>query len=197
MRIWRRKADIGAAGIWSLLGSLRVLMFLRDPSLLQAGHTAFVLTIVALFILRRPAKIQGSQATFWLAAIATIGPLLAFQTTETGWPEVGVVVQQIGLILTLVAILTLRRSFGLAPAHRGLVMRGVYRIVRHPLYLAEFVALIGFCIGYSSLWNWTILAVVVVLQVMRLLAEERLLSTDAEYVAYQQRVRWRLLPGVW
>jgi hypothetical protein len=32
---------------------------------------------------------------------------------------------------------------------------------------------------------------------MRLIAEERLLSTDADYVAYQQRVRWRLLPGVW
>lgn len=197
MRIWRRKLDIVAALIWTALGSLRVAVFLAEPSLLQAGQVAFTLIIVALFVLRRPPTLQGSPASFWLAAIASLGPPLALRTAETGWPTVGLVVQQMGLILMLVAILTLRRSFGMAPAHRGLVMHGVYRYVRHPLYFAEFVAQIGFCIGYASVWNWTIFIVFAVLQVMRLLAEERLLASDADYVAYRLRVRWRLLPGVW
>jgi protein-S-isoprenylcysteine O-methyltransferase Ste14 len=197
MRIWHRKADIAAALFWALLASMRVALFLAEPSLLQAGHVAFSLVIVALFVLRRPATIQGSPATFWLAAIATLGPVLAFRPAETGWPTLGLVVQQVGLVLTLVAILTLRRSFGLAPAHRGLVMHGVYGVVRHPLYFAEFVALVGYCIGYASVLNWTVLSVSAALQVMRLLAEERLLSADADYVAYRQRVRWRLVPGVW
>jgi protein-S-isoprenylcysteine O-methyltransferase Ste14 len=197
MRIWQRKGDIVAALIWTVLSSFRIAVFLAEPSLLQAGQVAFTLVVVAFFVLRRPPKIQGTQAWFWLAAIATLGPTLALRTAETGWPQVGLVVQQIGLILVVVAILTLKRSFGMAPAHRGLVMHGVYRVVRHPLYLAEFVAQIGFCIGYSSLWNWTAFTVCAVLQVARLMAEERLLSSDTDYVAYRQRVRWRLVPGVW
>src|SRR5688500_9734029 len=138
MRIWQRKADIAAALFWCLFGSLRLALFLAEPSLLQAGLFIFTLIIVALFVLRRAPTIQGSPASFWLAAITSLGPLLALRPAEIGWPSVGLVVQQIGLILTLVAVLTLRRSFGIAPAHRGLVMHGVYRVVRHPLYFAEF-----------------------------------------------------------
>jgi protein-S-isoprenylcysteine O-methyltransferase Ste14 len=31
----------------------------------------------------------------------------------------------------------------------------------------------------------------------RLLAEERLLATNATYEEYRARVRWRLIPGIW
>jgi len=33
-------------------------------------------------------------------------------------------------------------------------------------------------------------------QILRILAEERLLSQDPEYAAYMTTVRWRLIPGV-
>ena len=39
--------------------------------------------------------------------------------------------------------------------------------------------------------------ILVVVQVARIAAEEKLLTQDREYQAYQQRVRWRLVPGLW
>ena len=33
-------------------------------------------------------------------------------------------------------------------------------------------------------------------QILRILAEERLLSEDPEYADYMTKVRWRLIPGV-
>src|SRR5437899_9023283 len=39
-----------------------------------------------------------------------------------------------GLIVVIAAKLTLGRSFGIAPANRGVVARGPYNIVRHPIY---------------------------------------------------------------
>jgi protein-S-isoprenylcysteine O-methyltransferase Ste14 len=197
MRIWQRKGDLAAAVIWALLGSVRLAVFMSDPTVLQAGILAFTLIVVTLFFTRRPPTIRGSWASFWLAAIVTVGPLIALRTADSGWPLLGLVVQYVGLVLVLIAILTLRQSFGLAPAHRGLVTNGLYGLVRHPLYFAEFIVLLGYCLGYASVWNWAFCTLFVVLQIIRLLAEERLLSADADYVAYRQRVRWRLVPGVW
>jgi protein-S-isoprenylcysteine O-methyltransferase Ste14 len=47
-----------------------------------------------------------------------------------------------------------------------------------------------------TLWNAGCYALAYCLQVPRLLAEERLLSQDPHYRAYQQAVRYRLLPGL-
>ncbi len=114
-----------------------------------------------------------------------------------GWALPGEVVQFIGLGTILVAIWRLNRSFGIAPAHRGLVTGGVYGLVRHPLYASELLSLAGYCIGYASVLNWLVFVATALAQVARIFAEERLLSEDGEYRTYQQRVRWRLLPGLW
>jgi hypothetical protein len=48
-----------------------------------------------------------------------------------------------GLLFSIYAAASLRRCFGLAPEARELVTSGAYRLVRHPLYLGEFVAATG------------------------------------------------------
>jgi protein-S-isoprenylcysteine O-methyltransferase Ste14 len=193
----RRKADVLAAFLWAGLAVIQVSALLTRPSLLQVGLAAFALTYPLLFIIRRPARAHGPRYAFWLAVFGTFVPVAALRPGGVGWPLPGEVIQIIGLGIILVAVWTLNRSFGLAPAHRGLVMRGMYRLVRHPLYAGELLALAGYCIGFASLLNWVAWAVAVVVQVARIFAEEKLLSGDTEYQAYQQRVRWRLVPGVW
>lgn len=193
----QRKGDILAALFWALLASVRLGVVLREPSLLEFGQLLFTLTVPLLFILRRPARAKGPWYTFWLALIGTFFAVAVLRRAEAGWRLPGEVIQIVGLAIILVSIWTLNRSFGMAPAHRGLVMHGPYSVVRHPLYAGEILAMAGYCVGYSSILNWVGLAVTIVAQVMRLLLEEQLLSQDEEYRAYQQRVRWRLLPGVW
>ena len=44
-----------------------------------------------------------------------------------------------GLLLALWALFALGFSFSIAPEDRGVVMRGPYRLVRHPMYLGELI----------------------------------------------------------
>jgi protein-S-isoprenylcysteine O-methyltransferase Ste14 len=102
----------------------------------------------------------------------------------------------IGNIWQAMAKLVLRRSFGIAPANRGVKISGPYRLMRHPMYFGYLLTHIGILILMPSLWNLAIYAVAWFAQIFRLLAEERLLGEDENYRAYQSQVRYRLLPGL-
>jgi len=99
-----------------------------------------------------------------------------------------------GMCLILWSLVTLGRSFGLAPADRGLVQRGPYRIVRHPMYLGELIYQISCFAGSFSIVRLGLLLGFVGLEIIRILREERLI---AGYDRYSEKTRWRLLPGIW
>jgi protein-S-isoprenylcysteine O-methyltransferase Ste14 len=75
---------------------------------------------------------------------------------------------------------------------------GPYAVVRHPFYAADPFILIGL-----SLWLESYLAALcalapLALMVMRLRGEEKFLRRELEgYSAYAERVRFRLIPGIW
>jgi len=78
-----------------------------------------------------------------------------------------------------------------------LVVRGPYRIVRHPIYAAGLVLFLGFslCRGPLVLGATACLAVVWALKAR---VEERYLrGRYPGYESYTQRVRYRLLPLVY
>jgi protein-S-isoprenylcysteine O-methyltransferase Ste14 len=93
-------------------------------------------------------------------------------------------------------MLSLRRSFGIVPAHRGIRTGGLYNVVRHPLYASELVWFLGFTIDNPSGWNIGLWLCDCVLQFSRACAEERFLSVDPTYSQYRTRVRYRLIPLV-
>jgi protein-S-isoprenylcysteine O-methyltransferase Ste14 len=77
---------------------------------------------------------------------------------------------------------------------RGLVMRGPYRLCRHPVYFGEIVALAGLVLAAPSPANLVVFIAVVAAQVVRMQLEERAL-TEAfpEYRGYAARTP-RILP---
>jgi len=102
-----------------------------------------------------------------------------------------------GLLFAIASLAFLGRCFGIFPDVRGLVMRGPYRFVRHPLYLGELTALLGIAIG-SDRWPLTLplWLVCVGLQLVRTGYEERSLRAQfPEYGPYAERTK-RLIPGV-
>ncbi|MBW8832964.1 MAG: isoprenylcysteine carboxylmethyltransferase family protein [Burkholderiales bacterium] len=113
-------------------------------------------------------------------------------------PElVAVAIQGLGMTLQVWAKVTLGRSFGLLPAHRGVVTSGPYAWVRHPIYLGYLVSHIGFLLANLSVRNFVVLVGLYGLQMVRMVLEERVLGcASAEYRSYLQTVRWRFVPGV-
>lgn len=190
-------SDILAAMVWAALAGFNLAAFIAKPAPLQAGLFLFNLIVMTLFIRRRPARAKGSPGSFGVAALATFLPMLALRPAQAGLPLPGILIQNGGLALMLLAIVALNRSFGIAPAHRGLVTHGAYRLVRHPLYAAEMVHLAGYCLGYASVWNGLVWLAVLAAQLLRIRTEERLLTQDAAYQAYRTQVPWRLVPGLW
>ncbi len=112
-------------------------------------------------------------------------------------PEtVAVGVQITGILIQISAKLTLRRSFGLLPANRGVVVGGPYRIVRHPMYLGYAIRDIGFLLPNFGVQNLAVLALHLGLQFCRIVREERMLSKDNAYQDYTRRVRYRVIFGL-
>ncbi len=113
-------------------------------------------------------------------------------------PEIlGAGLQVAGIAWQIYAKLSLRFSFGILPANRGIVSNGAYRFMRHPIYLSYFIADIGFLLTNFGLQNLLVYAGLYTLQVIRINREETLLSDDPEYRQYREKVRFRVLPGIY
>ena len=157
-------------------------------------------TSVMLFVLiRRPTTAISVRPGDWMLAItATAGPLLIMPGPNP-WPALaplGIALVLFGNLFQVWAKLSLRRSFGVAPANRGIKISGPYRFVRHPMYAGYLVTHIGIFLLMPSLLNLAIYVVSWWSQTLRLLAEERLLGLDPAYQEFSKNTRWRMIPGV-
>lgn len=173
-------------------------------SFLQTGKwTSFCWTIsegiVVLFLVfRRESKSVSRRPWDWLVGIAgTISVLLARPGKLMIAPEaVGVSLQIVGTLFEIYGKAALGRGFGIIAANRGIVLKGPYRIVRHPIYLGYLVTHVGFLLTNWSLRNIAVYLATYFFLVARIFSEERLLSGEESYRDYCRQVRFRLIPGI-
>ena len=155
--------------------------------------------VVVLTVLRRATRIvDRSYRARALTALSILGPVMVRPGSVPAlWPEVlTVALCGAGLLVVIGGKVSLGRSFGLMPANRGVVSSGLYRIVRHPIYMGYLVTHVGFIAANPTLWNVVMLASADIALMWRAVCEEQTLEKDASYRAYQAVVRWRVLPGV-
>ena len=155
--------------------------------------------VVAFTLIRRPTENLSMNLGDWLLATAATSAGLLIIPGVTLVPALvplGIALAVGGNLVQAWAKLVLRRSFGVAPANRGLKLTGPYKLVRHPMYAGYALVHMGVVILMFSPVNMVIYAIGWWAQILRILAEERLLSKDPEYAAYMERVKWRLIPGL-
>ena len=102
-----------------------------------------------------------------------------------------------GVAVNVAAKFALWRSFGLAPANRGVRGGGPYRFVRHPMYLGYFLTQVAFLLSNLSIGNLVKYLVTWGVQVLRIREEEKFLLQDSAYQDLTKRVKFRLVPGIY
>jgi protein-S-isoprenylcysteine O-methyltransferase Ste14 len=155
--------------------------------------------VVVLTIVRRRARtVDRSVLAAALTTLSLAGPFLltAGDATPLASDLATAALSGIGLALVVAAKIALGRSFGLAPANRGVVVSGPYTLVRHPIYTGYLVTHVGFLMAHPDVWNVAIILIADSGLILRALMEERVLSGDARYQQYCRRVGWHLVPGV-
>lgn len=118
-----------------------------------------------------------------------------FQSTGT-LALCGIALELSGVLLTQVARLYMGRSFGILPANRGIVSKGPFATVRHPIYIGWLMLSIGYSMSYPSARNILLVIFTLPFMIWRIEQEESHLSADPAYRDYRARVRFRLFPGV-
>ena len=169
---------------------------------MQLSTIVFMMLIAAAVILRtRPSGKAGGLEPRISALLGTflIYSITAFPRRDLplSLEAVSTSLTMIGNIGAIVAVLQLGRSFSIMAESRELVTSGSYRLVRHPLYLAEEIATIGVFIQYASVWSALLLVAQFAVQLRRMHNEELVLTGSfPEYDAYR-RTTARLIPRVY
>lgn len=154
---WTLKAAVVAAFTFFIAVRPESRRPSRDPLAFVACAAALVLVV----ILRQP---SGGSTTLVLA---------------------GDFVALVSYVWLLASVLALGKCFGILPEARGLVTRGPYRFVRHPVYLGELGAVLGFVIGAPTFWNIGVLVAFYAAQAVRMRLEEQALTREfPEYGSY-------------
>lgn len=153
--------------------------------------------VILVFFRRPPFARDNSPSAVTVALAGSLLPLALRPTAGAEDVFLGQGVLIIGLLGQIGSSLSIRRSFGLIAANRGVQTNGLYRLVRHPFYLSYLLVQLGYVINNRSTINIAVFAVATVFQLARIWFEERLLMHDNSYRQYSRRVRWHLLPGIW
>jgi protein-S-isoprenylcysteine O-methyltransferase Ste14 len=142
-------------------------------------------------------------------ALLTLLLVAALDGGRYGWSSVPLGVQLTGWFLLIVAGMIVWHvmmtnaylsSWARLQGDRGqvVIQEGAYRCIRHPMYLGIIVAFLGIPLALSSWWGAIPSMVIAGLFVYRTYREDLMLIHGLPgYTEYAERVRFRLLPGVW
>lgn len=193
-------ARVGTGSLLAFFVYSTIIHWLADPTRI----TLILLVIAECMTLGYSLFSRVPVRRDWtpLAFVCSIGATYYFLAVQLApgiklVPEaVGATLQTLGILWQLFAKASLRRSFGLLPANRGVVSSGAYRFVRHPMYLGYLIGDVAFLLVNFGLQNLLVYTGEFVLQYVRIVREEKLLNTDENYRTYRSKVRFRVIPGV-
>lgn len=193
---WQAWVLLGVAALTTAIPT--VYLLLKDPVTLErrrhAGPAAEVRTA-------QKALISGwylSLAGMFL--VSALDRRFGWSTMPTALCLVGDVLVALGLGLTILVVMQNRHAASTVRVEAGqeVISTGLYGLVRHPMYTANVVLLVGVPLALGSYWGLVFLMSGLTVLAVRIRDEERLLRDELEgYREFTQKVRYRLVPFIW
>jgi protein-S-isoprenylcysteine O-methyltransferase Ste14 len=174
-----------AAGVASVVASLLTV--------------AFTVMVIVCYLRRGPATATTTSVPAKLAAgVATWTPFvlpLFVRTQSSLTPDLlASVLVVAGLAWSLWALASLGTNLSIVAQARGLSSTGPYRLVRHPLYVGEVLAVLGLAVRTAQPAMVVWFAVLVLLQWYRASVEEQLLAEALPGYAEYRSLTGRFVP---
>jgi protein-S-isoprenylcysteine O-methyltransferase Ste14 len=155
---------------------------------------AFYLLLVWAYLRRTPTDRTDRRWGSWVVAFAGTAAPFAIPLVSDGLvtgtlrASLAAAVLVLGLAAMLWALGALGTNISVVPQAREVVTHGPYARVRHPLYAAELLNVVGLCLAHAGPWPWAVLVSLATFQVMRARREEALLAAELPgYAAYRDR----------
>ena len=163
---------------------------------------------------RSKSKVTASNdksSLWWLYGLVTVGYALSFSvgTTKIGriyyWDTffaIGMALAVLGFVIRIHSILTLKQYFTYSVAkveNHKIIETGLYKFIRHPGYLGQFIIFIGISTSISNWLSILLMLIPVTLGYLyRIKVEERFMleQLGADYLNYQERTK-RLIPMIY
>jgi protein-S-isoprenylcysteine O-methyltransferase Ste14 len=199
-QLTRIAVNVGGALVAGLFAQASLQFYLQTHRPIGGLFVIEQVWFAVAFLTRRAPQTVTRRIDSWLVAFGgTFGGLLLRPGgVHPPWGvDTGFGLQLAGLIIVIISLVTLGRSFGFVAADRGLKTHGPYAVVRHPVYASYVLIQSGYVLQSLSLRNIAVVAFATACNIGRVLAEERLLAQSPAYQAYRRRVRWRLIPCLW
>lgn len=161
-----------------------------------AVHNVVGLTIV---LIRQDHRAIETRLWPQVVALFAFFSGIAFVTTPAADATLlqlarGATLLSIGL--GIAAFISLGRSFGILIAVRQVRSGGVYGWVRHPMYLSDIIMRVGFILKNACSYNVLLFVISTAAYLYRAVLEEEFLGRYPEYREYRERVRYRMVPGL-
>jgi len=186
-------AVVWAAGILPILFHL-----LTHPALLRRRVRGGLL-----------AEPESSQKLIASLLVLCVLALFAVSVLDllSGWSHVPIPVVLVGDVLVAGGLVLLNAVFRVnefaaatvqVEPEQTVISTGPYALVRHPMYSAGLLMFLGAPVALGSWWGLVLFPPVLLLIILRLLDEERYLSTHLQgYRNYCAKVTHRLIPSIW
>jgi protein-S-isoprenylcysteine O-methyltransferase Ste14 len=155
------------------------------------------------------AETRAAQKVIITSSFLVLFVMMAFSALDhrMGWSAVPAWLSLFGDALVaaglgLAMLVIIQNSYAAATvtveAGQKVASGGVYKFVRHPMYVGNVIMMVGMPLALGSYWGLLFVIPGIAVLVFRILDEEKLLVEDLPgYREYAQHVRYRLVPNVW
>ena len=136
---------------------------------------------------------------FGAMILSAVGKRLGWYQLPLSIALVGVVTLNIGVAIMNIAQLHNAHASKILDINQGqvLVDTGLYAQVRHPLYAGAILMAMGIPIALGSLWGLLPAFLAALALVLRIQFEEAMLLKGMQgYADYMERVKYKLIPGI-